>query len=713
MKIKLLSIALAAAAVGVQAKTIDADVGATQNSQATLIPIEPCPMKKQGAGSDTQNKIMPIDDCDGGGGGGGGSTGPTRAPSTPPSIKYAAFTQGDNQIDWSSSNGYGYSVKYKLEEQRNNGSWNIIYDGYGKQKSLANKSGGTYRYRVKGCNSKGCSSYRYGYKMSIKPKVTKDYESIYPGLVASRTSDSSFINNNKRFYDVNKEASSRTSGGSNLRTTSFLHNLGKGFGLTEGQYAPEEVCLKPDDLYVNSSNVNSSDLRIHQLETREDLYEKLDLDISASLSMSIGKFGTQADAKYQLFREAQMHQEYSTLLMKWERKAERLDLQSSTPRKLKNYYVNNYLNPYDGTTVPEVDFRNNCGDRYLSAVVTGARIYVLLEIKNENYSSTEMENISWDVKAKFAEIINASSTGSISTETRRMFEKFEVSFKAVTEGGSSPTQTVKNLTIDNVKDYFNNFIAGVKPSGYVALDREFSHYPVPVQYNTLNYHDVFADHRPLRNQLTRWIALDNQVNDRCASLTGVSSSYDALCNAAKRNIGWQATHCASGEEWVDCRSPYSAKFTDDSNNTSFINFTSKFYNEIPSLYAPNSETYTETWFDITAPKPGWLGAGKWRGDSKETCLPTKCIVDHAKMFASAGGPSGTRAILGSQIYVNEYKAKDGNASHTLLPKPNGQKCLKSVVNIKSDGWPGRDDARYRGSQSFHGLCPQKMTYILP
>ena len=649
---------------------------------------------------------IPIDDCDGGGGGGG----PYRAPGIPTKIDYSIFTLKDNKIVWGASNGYGYSVQYKLEEQVNNGAWSQIYSGYGTSKYIDNRATGRYKYRIKGCNSKGCSSYRYGKLMRVKTPTTKNYSNLYPGLEAARAKDPNFVTTNKRFYDVNKEADAQRQTG-----TSFEHNLGKGFGLTEGQYAPEEVCLEPDHLYVNASNENRQTLNYHQIKTREELYRKLNLDISASLSLSIGKFGTQADAKYQLFRESEMLQEYSMVLVQWEKKVERLDLQSSQPRKLKDYWINGYLNPHDSNWNPEIDFRNQCGDKYLSAVVTGARLYILLEINNENFSSQSMQTKTWEAKAKLASVLSASSSGSISDQTKEYFNNNDIRLRIVNEGGSDKTSTVLTLDIEGVKDYYDDFVSSVTPNGYVALEKEFSEYPLPQQYNGLQYYQVFYDYSDKYEELTRWIALDNQVHDRCDGLLKVGNSWSVYCDNAYKNLGWQALNCANGEDWVHCKSPYAADYLNDSNQVTTLSFPAKFKGEIPSVYADDSPTYSESFLDFKVDKPGWLGSGNWGGDKVEACIPNQCLVDHGYQYHPTTGsrPSGTVAIPGSMIYVDKFTAKDGNASHYLEPQPDGRQCLVSDVRIKSWGWPGRKDAYYEGHHSFHGLCPKTTSFILP
>ncbi len=676
----------------------------------SLIPIEePCPMQKQGRLA----KIpVPTDDCDGGG---GGPTGPYRAPSTPGQIEYDAYTFGDNRISWSSSNGYNYPVTYRLEEQRNNGTWSQIYSGSRTYLTVSNKSNGNYRYRVRGCNSKGCSSYRTGLTMKVSRVTEPNYSQLYPGLESSRNGDSNFRLSNTGFADVSRPEvnSAVMKSSSSARTSSSQpFNLGVGFKMTEGRYAPEDICMRTEDLYVQEEPLLSDSLDFYQIETSEDLYQKMEMDISADMSMSIGAFSAQAEGTYKLFRETEMSRDFSRVLVKWERKGKKLSLRSSSPRQLKSYYVTNYLNPNDSNTTTETHFRNLCGDKYVSSVVTGARAFILLEIRNKNIKTTEMEDISYEAQAKFGEIVDANSSGTISNETKQFFQENEIKLKVLTLGGNSQSADIRSISLESVRSYLYNFIDRVDESGYVALQKELSFYPVPTQYSHLSHYQVFKDYRPTQRQLARWIAFDNQVHGRCVNLKDVdaqigASKYKNRCHNAKINFGDQVKRCAFGQEWGSCVNP---------SSTSLL---SNYYNNIPTLYSVASTEYkTSTIPYFYVDNCGAFCSGRSGTRTAKVCLTNnECLVDTSEQFTQVYNNAlynhGNRAPAGAHVRVDRSNSpRDGSASQAIVPDPDRTRCLKTSITVKSKGWWG-GGAWYEGDQTIHGRCPVQEYYQLP
>ncbi|MDX2349627.1 MAG: fibronectin type III domain-containing protein [Porticoccus sp.] len=73
--------------------------------------------------------------------------------SAPSTDNNGAFT-----VSWGTASGTVTS--YKLQQQLNSGSWGQVYSGTSRSKAISGLGDGTYKYRVKACNSAGCSGYR-------------------------------------------------------------------------------------------------------------------------------------------------------------------------------------------------------------------------------------------------------------------------------------------------------------------------------------------------------------------------------------------------------------------------------------------------------------------------------------------------------------------------------------------------------------------------
>ena len=83
-------------------------------------------------------------------------------PAAPNSITTSATqsSTGDFTISWSAATGI--VSEYQLFEKVSGGTWETtpIFSGAGLSFSVANSSSGTFDYRVRACNSSGCSAYK-------------------------------------------------------------------------------------------------------------------------------------------------------------------------------------------------------------------------------------------------------------------------------------------------------------------------------------------------------------------------------------------------------------------------------------------------------------------------------------------------------------------------------------------------------------------------
>ncbi|UTW45359.1 VCBS repeat-containing protein [bacterium SCSIO 12696] len=86
------------------------------------------------------------------------------APSISPSIAISpAFsTSSTHTVTWGASTGV--VAHYRLEQQKNGGSWQEIYVGGATSRAISNLMTGSYHYRIRACNTQGnytgCSGYR-------------------------------------------------------------------------------------------------------------------------------------------------------------------------------------------------------------------------------------------------------------------------------------------------------------------------------------------------------------------------------------------------------------------------------------------------------------------------------------------------------------------------------------------------------------------------
>ena len=84
-------------------------------------------------------------------------------PDIPSSISVpSSSTTGDYTISWGSANGVVTSYKLYEATTSSFSAQTLVHDGAAMSKALVDRGNGTFYYRVRACNSSGCSNYRIG-----------------------------------------------------------------------------------------------------------------------------------------------------------------------------------------------------------------------------------------------------------------------------------------------------------------------------------------------------------------------------------------------------------------------------------------------------------------------------------------------------------------------------------------------------------------------
>ncbi|MEA5668061.1 wall-associated protein [Stenotrophomonas sp. MH1] len=86
-------------------------------------------------------------------------------PAAAPTLSVPATNStGAYNVSWTA---VGLATSYRLEESINGGAWALIHDEGATNRSLNSKATASYRYRVKACNSSGCSGWSAEVMVSV------------------------------------------------------------------------------------------------------------------------------------------------------------------------------------------------------------------------------------------------------------------------------------------------------------------------------------------------------------------------------------------------------------------------------------------------------------------------------------------------------------------------------------------------------------------
>ena len=661
-----------------------------------LLVQEPCETKQMVFNSVGDNaQDTPIPNC----GSISSRRGPHTAPSRPGQIQYAAYSRGNVYVSWESSHGHGFPVRYHLEERKGYGPWVQIYSGPSTKWKVTNRSTGDYTFRIKASNSVGASAYRTGYRMTMKSSDNADLSLEYPGLKNLQQADAEYFKSVQSFKDLSRKD------GQDMPASDFY--LGQGFNLTEGQYAAESTCLELNNVFISRDDTPAESWDLTRIRTPRDLHRKLDLAVSPELALSIGTPELDSNGKYHLFRDSIMQQDNSRVVARWQRLAQRLSLESNTDFRIKDYWQSKFLLPYDGSDETESEFRQRCGDQFVSEVLIGARLYVLLEIGNKDLTAIDMQLIAERAKSYLETLLKSSMPASETLAMKGFFETNRIVIKVHTEGGREAKAKTHQVELTELMPLVKQFISSVTSSGYVSLSNQLASYPVPKDYSELAYFKVYKDYRENREQLKRWLALDHQVNGRCYALRDVdaqigANKYRLRCHKARVDLGEKIEQCANNRLWNECSHPENTPLPVE------------FFNSIPNLYAANSPDYNTSRVNLEV-KSCWACRTRAKTITAKACLPTnECLLNRAVQHTDPNSVAGNQAPKGAEVYVSAIEnPHHAEGAQIIRPEADGEQCLSTSISMKTKGRFNVSTAYYRGSQSLYGRCPQPDPFLLP
>ncbi|MCW9027980.1 MAG: hypothetical protein OQJ80_03520 [Kangiella sp.] len=652
--------------------------------------IEPClePAKVQ---SPSVNRIEPIDDCDGGG---GGSTGPYYPPGTPGSIKTPTYTNDSNyRVTWSSGNGYGYSVRNELYQQTNNGSWSKVYDGYGTSKYFTASSGKALkRYRVRSCNSKGCSGYRYSDKMMVnyqpRPNLYAEY-SFLSNIDQKATAYKSSADSYKSAL-IRDDASS----GTTFSTTSSGERfyLGDGYDLIRGSL--KQTCLDVDQAnfqITQNTPYEPVTFNVDYVENNDHLAELLDVSASAKVGFTGDDLSLGVSGEKSRFVESISDHDTIRFVVKIVNREENWRLATSAD-PIDPDFTNNMLSPNDADA--KADFREFCGDAFIDGANVGSALYLVFSFDSKKYSYTEREQKKGQLGLKLGDVFNANGAASSNSELEILLENLQVSISASQVGG--PEGLSASVTPANVVDKYNQFLQGTNSSNWAAVEFSTRQYVRPSAYSNYPHSAIFADFTgnqgPLA-QMRRWANISVQHTERCSPWSDYNRSTPSQCGSSQIEISTAMDACRNTRQWTDCEHPLA--YTTGAISAAYPGV--NLYNWLNSNVKKLEKTSVSDTYDHHVYK-GSIAVDDY------TCLAaTSC-------FANPYRGTGPGIGKGFEVITYEYDNPKGTGrSYRISP----QHCVNSTAYLDTRNWfMGDTTADWHYKVKLEGLCPELEDFVI-
>ena len=688
-------------------------------------------------------------------------------------INYPAYNANDFTINWVSGVGYikGSSFELyeqkvylsQLEEKRSSKDlsrgveslmpWNLVYTGPSSSFDI-NKSPGHYRYKVRNCYSANvCTEFLTGILAKVVDSANIDLDLLYPGIsdfavsqldtFLGMSNGDIYTDRNNSLHQSGFDITYNSSDGpigvqhqlKSVVIDDLEFNLGRGYLVTSGKYTEIPSCLDLDNHSIVTDPVSLGGHTVTVAETTQDLYELLDLEVSANLSISGNSgdegngngtaYGADAEGRYEFFNEQSSHRRNKNVVFEWSW----IDSSSTILSdggisgidpifwdvNAPDFPGNLMLDPSDGSTNNEMNFRDACGDKYVNNISEGARVYVVFTVNEESLSDEEIEDASFSLSGFVGDIFTGGLSASQHTQFTSLMTSHSISTSVFVEGGSYEDSLILELAVEEdvtaLTSAVNSFTQALTEDEFVALSKSFSTYLVPNIYiNDYTASDVFINFQPYLEKVQDWLNLDYQLYTRCEDIRNSDArigenTYEYFCSNLNNYMLNNVTYCAEGSQWNNCVYREDAVLSPSGDN--LVNFMNA---NVYDYRTADSHTTGTASINLWVKKPWGTGPSATDSDTVNACLPEpECIINTAIQHTDANNIPGNNAPAGAGIYISDsqYENNSGHGIHSFSPpSANTAACLSSDIEVHTeDGWQHATWAWYYGSQKIYGLCP--------
>ncbi|TQV70542.1 fibronectin type III domain-containing protein [Exilibacterium tricleocarpae] len=633
-------------------------------------------------------------------------------PSTPSSIDYASYSNtGDVRVSWGNSSGSGKT--YKLEKRKNNGGWTSAYSG-GARSSTVTLDNGNYRFRVRACNANGCSSYRYGDAMIANQSEAMDLYSLYPHLVHEDNRNDAHARTTKTFIGEFPRRASAGNANSNPAArrsdADQPFSLGSGFDLLNAAYA--SLCLEmdhPEFRIVKNPSSKADEFEVTYIRNTSELFNSLEVTDSTSIDFTYKGVSAGVDSGSDRAVKSLEGTHNEVFVVKLVENRETWSL-NTQPDPIKTVHVNDWLALANKTG--RNAFRQRCGDRYISGVDLGARLFLVFAYDARRFTTEQISSYNSQISGGLRGAINGSYSNSEVQQFKGLLTSINTSVTAFSLGG--PDNIDKQINILNFNQKATDFVNGTNEGNYRALKQYYRDYPHPRSLLSYNYYDLFHRYAPNLENVRRWNYLDAERERRCKTLNDykqVGGSHIDLshCESIKQEIQIAKEQCGRPQDRTYCLHPaayYTAGVGSDPDRPGVLPQV-QLYNEMERKIdyleprsASNSHSRSVT---------GGVWNKKCITVDEDVCLTegvdTDCFTD-----VYQGNDLGTGRGFGLNMKEYHSPGSGGSQRHDTVTR-GGLACLNSYVKACTKRIGG-SKARIRFDHEIFGRCAIKKPFSL-
>ena len=311
-----------------------------------------------------------------------------------------------------------------------------------------------------------------------------------------------------------------------------VFSLGNGFDELKRQVKPF-MCLDSNGLMVQMNRLNFLESRSEIIKGKKELVERLDIKVNVGVSGVYSFFTGDVSTAVNFARQTNVSSDTIMVVVEYNYIDNKKMIYGRSPKFL------------DDVIYSSMDeFRQDCGDKYLSEIEVGARLYYVFTSQYQASSSKSKTEVESAIKAGFGKMFNINTNTKVTEEQEEIFNQTNISIHCLTQGIADPTVCSSRHEVTGDSDAMNKILGSLELAftsavrdhpDFIVVKQKFKDYPFSKIFETEDVKDHMSV-MDIRLENTKTMV---NVYDEVEDICGVINYNNDECNATKdviRNI---------------------------------------------------------------------------------------------------------------------------------------------------------------------------------
>ena len=206
-----------------------------------------------------------------------------------------------------------------------------------------------------------------------------------------------------------------------------VFSLGNGFDELKRQIKPV-MCLDSEGLMVQTDRVNFLESRSEIIKGKHELVERLDINANVGVSGVYSFVTGDVSTAVNFARQSNVSSDTIMVVVEYNYIDNKKMIYSRSPNFAEDVIYSDLET-----------FRRDCGDKYLTEIEVGARLYYVFTSEYHSSNKKSKTEVEAAIKAGFGRMFNINSSTKVTAEQEEIFNQTNISIHCMTQGVKDPT----------------------------------------------------------------------------------------------------------------------------------------------------------------------------------------------------------------------------------------------------------------------------------